>query len=57
MILGDCFFEDASVAQMSDGGFEAHLQAFAADFFEVAVEGLAFGNLKVGEGIVDLVQL
>ena len=57
MIFGDGFLEDAAVAEMGDGGVEAHLQAFAADVFEVAVEGLAFGNDEVGERVVDLGHL
>jgi hypothetical protein len=32
-------------------------QAFAADLLEVAVEGLAFGDDEVREGVVDLGEL
>ena len=57
MIFGDGFLENASVAEMGDGGFKAHLQAFAADLFEVAVERLAFGDDEVGKRVVDLGHL
>src|SRR6202012_3459546 len=57
MIIGNGFLEDAAVAKLGDGGFEAHLQAFAADVLEVAVEGFAFGDNEVRKWIVDLSHL
>ena len=57
VVLGDGLLEQAAFAQMGDGGVEAHLQAFAADLLEVAVERLAFGDDEVGERIIDLGHL
>src|SRR5271154_759389 len=57
VVFGDGLLENAAVAQMSDSGFEAHLQTFSADVFEVAVERLAFGDYEVGERVVDFGHL
>ncbi len=57
MVFGDGLLQQSTVTQMSDGGIETHLQAFATDVLEVAVEGLAFGDDEVGERVVDLGHL
>ena len=57
VVVGDRLLEDAAVAEVGDRSFEALDEAFAADLFEVGLEGLALGHDEVGEGIADLGHL
>ena len=49
--------QDSARFEFTDGGVQALLQPFPADLLEVAVDGVAFGNGELREGIVDLGQL
>ncbi len=57
VVVGMVFLQQPAAAEVATAVSRRLLQAFAADLFEVGVEGLAFGDEEVREGVLDLGHL